>query len=294
MNGVLNILKPAGVTSFDIVRKLKKILSIEKIGHTGTLDPGAAGVLPLCVGKATKISDYLMANEKTYRFEIVFGTETDTHDAYGQIVSVTDVFPSEYQLKNVLVNFLGPILQEAPVFSAIKVQGNKLYDLARKGIEVEAPVREIIIKNLELLSFVPNKKAFLEVKCSKGTYIRSLCRDIASECGSKAFMGVLIRCSSGQFNIQDSITLEELDLHSKNGTISKILIPIQDVLSDLETVYCSDLYYKKLTNGATITLDNSLTGGNANTKVKVVCADVFIGIGEIIDSYSLKMEKILI
>ena len=207
---VLNIYKPAGITSFDVIRILRRKLGIKKIGHGGTLDPIAEGVLIILVGKATKKSNELISLSKTYRAGILLGVETDSYDISGKTVKemsaggITDA-----DIENVLVNFRGEIEQIPPMFSALKVKGKKLYQLARKGIEIERKPRKVTIGRLDKLSF-DNPRLSIEVDCSKGTYIRSLAHDIGSKLGCGACMESLIRTRVGEYHVADSIRLEEI------------------------------------------------------------------------------------
>ena len=183
LNGILNINKPEGITSFDVIRKLKRITGRVKIGHAGTLDPMATGVLPVCIGKATKSIDYIMNESKIYRTVFKLGVSTDTYDREGKVVSTADSSLITLEdINKILPNFRGVIKQIPPMYSALKVQGKRLYEMAREGIEIDRIPREVTIYSLELLSY---SHPFLELRicCSKGTYIRSLCRDIGESLG---------------------------------------------------------------------------------------------------------------
>ena len=213
MDGVLNLLKPPGMTSHDAVSFVRKTLGTKRVGHTGTLDPAAAGVLPICVGQATRLVEYLQAGTKEYIAEATFGFETDTGDAVGQVtnqskatgVSLADVRAS-------LSNFRGPITQTPPMHSAVKVAGKKLYELAREGLEIDVPTREVVISKLEVLRFVSSARprAMLHIECTGGTYIRSLVRDIGRALGCGATMTFLVRTRSGAFEIESASTLEQI------------------------------------------------------------------------------------
>jgi len=211
LNGIININKPQGITSFDVIRKLRKILSIRKIGHTGTLDPLATGVLIVCVGKATKLVQDIEKKEKEYIAEFDLGYKTDTYDIQGKTLDKVDNFSiTKEELETVLKNYVGDIQQVPPMYSAIKINGQKLYELARRGETIERAARDISIFSLELLEFNGKK---VKIKCvvSKGTYIRSLIYDIGEDLKTFATMTSLIRTKVGNENIDKSFTLETIE-----------------------------------------------------------------------------------
>lgn len=211
MDGILLINKPAGYTSHDIVGIVRKKLHTKKVGHCGTLDPDATGVLVVCVNKATKAIQFLMSDTKIYRATLSLGKSTDTYDASGKILEEKEVGQvSKAQVIDVLNSFLGKSKQKPPIYSAIKVNGKKLYEYARNGEEVEIKERDIEIMMIELIDFSNNEIVF-DVKCSKGTYIRSLCVDIAKKLGYPGHMSHLERRQAGRFLITDCITLEQLE-----------------------------------------------------------------------------------
>ena len=211
MDGILLINKPAGYTSHDIVGIVRKKLHTKKVGHCGTLDPDATGVLVVCVNKATKAIQFLMSDTKVYRATLSLGKSTDTYDASGKILEEKEVGQiSQAQVIDVLNSFLGKSKQKPPIYSAIKVNGKKLYDYARNGEEVEIKERDIEMMMIELIDFSNNEIVF-DVKCSKGTYIRSLCVDIAKKLGYPGHMSHLERRQAGRFLITDCITLEQLE-----------------------------------------------------------------------------------
>ena len=214
MDGLINILKPPGLTSHDVVAYLRKLFKIQKIGHTGTLDPGAAGVLPVCVGQGTRVVEYLIDKKKTYRTEITFGIETDTYDAGGKVVNRQEPVSLSYdRMIDVLNGFVGEIKQIPPMVSALHVEGKRLYQLARQGRTVERKPRRVTIYELKPVRFCdtgPYPRLLLDVTCSKGTYIRSLCADIGRMLGCGAYLSFLIRTASGPFAIKDAYTLEQI------------------------------------------------------------------------------------
>ena len=209
--GIINVLKPCGMTSHDVISFMRRVLNTKKIGHSGTLDPDAAGVLPVFAGTATRLLEYALEDGKSYRAEITFGVKTDTGDDSGAVVQ-TSALPtcSGKEFTTVLQEFTGVQKQLPPMYSALKLNGQPLYKLARKGIEVEREAREIFISRLELISFNP-QKAVLDVECSKGTYIRTLLEDICARLGVCGTMSFLLRTSAGGFKIEDAVTLQELE-----------------------------------------------------------------------------------
>ena len=210
MDGIINIYKEKGFTSHDVVAVVRRTIGQKKVGHTGTLDPDATGVLPVCVGKATKLADYIMASEKTYIAEVTLGAFTDTQDSSGNILDRHEVDFDEEKIRTAINSFIGNLQQTPPMYSAIKINGKKLYELAREGKEVERKKRNITIFNIEILSFNPPDKFVMKVDCSKGTYIRTLCDDIGRKLGCGAYMSSLERTRSGSFVKENSITLDEL------------------------------------------------------------------------------------
>lgn len=209
--GIINVLKPCGMTSHDVISFMRRVLNTKKIGHSGTLDPDAAGVLPVFAGTATRLLEYALEDSKSYRAEITFGVKTDTGDDSGAVVQ-TSALPtcSAEEFAAVLQDFTGVQKQLPPMYSALKLNGQPLYKLARKGIEVEREAREIFISRLELISFNP-EKAVLDVECSKGTYIRTLLEDICVKLGVCGTMSFLLRTSAGGFKIEGAVTLQELE-----------------------------------------------------------------------------------
>ena len=248
MDGVLNIRKEKGYTSFDVVAKLRGILHMKKIGHTGTLDPEAEGVLPVVLGKATKLVDLLTEKQKTYEALLHLGLETDTQDITGKVLREQPVNVTEEEASAVIRSFLGEQQQIPPMYSALKVDGKKLYELAREGKTVERKPRtvhfyEIEIKKIEL----PYIR--FSVTCSKGTYIRTLCHDIGQKLGCGGCMEELIRTRSGNFDLEDSMTLAQVEEAVKNGTIENRVIRIGQVLKDYPEIFCTREGDRLLENG---------------------------------------------
>ena len=245
MNGILLVNKPKDYTSRDIVNKLTKVFNTKKIGHTGTLDPIAEGVLVITIGKCTKLCDILTSTYKEYIATIKLGIKTDTEDITGNILEQKDFNIKEEQIREVLNTFIGKSIQEVPIYSAIKVNGKKLYEYARNNIKVELPKREIDIKEIELISFNKDEIVF-KTTVSKGTYIRSLIRDICTKLNTIGTMSSLIRTKQGKFNIEESYTIEDI-INNKY----KLLTP-EEVLNDIETININEELYKLVNNGAVI------------------------------------------
>ncbi|AJD31049.1 tRNA pseudouridine(55) synthase TruB [Clostridium sporogenes] len=288
MDGVINVLKPKGITSFDVVRDIRKIAKIKKVGHTGTLDPLASGVLPVCIGKATKIVDYIMEGTKTYRVEMKLGTTTDTYDREGTVLEEKEVSVSSIEVEKAIEKYKGNIEQVPPMYSALKINGQKLYDLARKGIEVEREARKIQIHDICILS-IDLPYIIFDVKCSKGTYIRSLCFDIGNDLGSGAVMWNLERLEASPFNIKEAIKLE--DLNEEN--IKQFITPIDEALKDYEKLYLNKKFEKLVLNGVILkdrrVLDNIEENKLYRTYIE---EDNFIGLG-MKNAYGFKIHKLL-
>lgn len=250
MNGIINVYKESGFTSHDVVAKLRGILHMKKIGHTGTLDPDAVGVLPVCVGKATKVCDLLTDKDKTYIAEVKLGVTTDTLDLTGEVLIEKEVLVTEENLRNIIPEFTGNIMQIPPMYSAIKVNGKKLYELARKGQEVERKPRPVTIHSLTLLKVnLPENEFTIEVSCSKGTYIRTLCADIGERLGCGAAMKSLIRTKVGQFYLEDARKLSEIEEQVKKQGVSSLMKPIDSVFSQYGRLEVQPRGMKLLQNG---------------------------------------------
>ncbi len=252
MNGIINVYKEQGFTSHDVVAKLRGILRIKKIGHTGTLDPDAVGVLPVCVGKATKVCDLLTNQDKTYTATVKLGITTDTYDMSGKIVTESKPMISEEAVRSALKEFTGEIMQIPPMYSAIKVNGKKLYELARQGKVIERKPRAVTIHAINLLEYDSEEDEFvIEVTCSKGTYIRSLCHDIGEKLGCGAAMKSLVRNRVGNFRMENAFTLSQIETAAENENWD-ILLPIDSVFSSFPACYVADRAMKFLQNGGLI------------------------------------------
>lgn len=279
-DGFINLNKAAGMTSHDAVNFLRKIFQTKKIGHGGTLDPAATGVLPIAIGHATKFLEYLADFDKTYRAEILFGTSTDSGDLDGKIISKIDNFfmPSTEILKEKTKNFLGEIEQTPPKFSAIKINGQKAYDLARKNIDFEIPKRRIKIFRFEILN-VEKNFVTAEIDCSKGTYIRTLAADFGKSLNLPATLKSLQRIRVGNFELKNSVTLEDL----KNSP-EKFLLPVENYLP-FEKFFLRAHRVKAFLNGLPTNLDES------DKIVRVFADEKFLGVGKIFAG-ELRSEKI--
>ena len=248
-NGIINVYKEAGFTSFDVVAKLRGILKQKKIGHTGTLDPDATGVLPVCLGKATKLCDMLTDKNKTYETVMLLGKVTDTQDISGTVLSegATDTLDDE-TVKDVILSFVGDYMQVPPMYSALKVNGKKLYELAREGVEVERKARPVTILDIDIKEInLPYVR--MEVSCSKGTYIRTLCHDIGEKLGCGACMEELIRTRVSRFKLEDSMKLSQVQELKEAGHLEKILVPIDEMFSDYEAITLKEEFMSFVYNG---------------------------------------------
>jgi len=232
--GVLGIWKPAGWTSHDVVAKARRILGVKRIGHTGTLDPAVTGVLPICVGRATRMVEYLQEMSKTYEATLRFGVATDTEDAEGEVVETADASHlTEGQIAEAVLSFVGDIEQVPPMVSAVKVNGKRLYELAREGVTVERKPRAVTIHEIELLHIdvsKPQPEVRFSVRCSKGTYIRTLCVDIGRKLGVPAVMAGLIRTASAGLTRERCVTLEELAELKRDGSLNDRFLPADEML----------------------------------------------------------------
>ena len=257
LNGIVVVNKEKGYTSHDVVNVIRRILGTRKVGHTGTLDPNATGVLPVCVGKSTRVSDMLMFSDKEYIAKVKLGITTDTYDVWGSVLSENEVNVSESELKSAISSFTGEIMQLPPMYSAIKQNGKKLYELARSGIEVERKERKITIYECELISF-ENDTFKIRVKCSKGTYIRSLCHDIGQYLGCGACMTELVRTKASVFDIENSMTLSKIEEKVLKDGKNSVLQPPDTVFTEYEKLNVTEVVTNRLLNGALSRVDNAV------------------------------------
>ena len=303
MTGVMNVLKPPGMTSSDVVVFLRRELKIKKVGHTGTLDPEAAGVLPICMGKATRIADYIMQGNKVYHCYMKLGVTTDTSDLTGKIISQSNAIPPLEKIKEALNVFQGEQDQIPPMYSAIKIDGKKLYELAREGIEVERKPRKVTIMENRFLSFAPTEVVQFETICSKGTYIRSLCRDIGDWLGCGGAMQHLIRRASGSFNLENSFTLEEILTARDEGNLSSLIISMEEALKlVIPSIVLKEEFKENIRHGNQVSINNIITMEDTDTDsnifYSIFCGDPFMGIVYIsIDNNkqkTVKMKSVLV
>jgi len=251
IHGVINIHKEKGYTSHDVVAKLRGIVGQKKIGHTGTLDPDATGVLPVCLGKATKLCDMLTDKNKTYETVMLLGKVTDTQDISGTVLSETSLDKlDEESVKKAILSFVGDYMQVPPMYSALKVNGKKLYELAREGVEIERKARPVTILEIQIKE-INLPRVRMEVSCSKGTYIRTLCHDIGEKLGCGACMEELIRTRVSRFKLEDSLTLSQVQELKEAGNLDKILVPIDEMFSNYEAITLKDEFMSFVYNGNT-------------------------------------------
>ena len=289
MNGIINVLKPPGMTSHDVVGYLRKVTGIKKIGHTGTLDPGAAGVLPICIGKSTKVVDFIMNDRKEYICELTLGNATDTYDKYGEFLYPKDLDCSNICKEDLLLaleSFKGDITQVPPAYSAVKINGVRAYDLARQGKDVKVPSRRVTIYDIELISFeLP--RIMLRIECSKGTYIRSICNDVGNMLGTKGYMSFLLRTRTGRFIIDNAYTLEEI----ASNDVDSMLVDSSFAL-DMKDIYLEEGVSKYILNGNSLKINQD--GFDEDELVKVYIRPAsFTAIGRIKAS-RLYIEKLMV
>lgn len=291
INGVLNIFKNKGMTSFDVVRKIKFLANEKKVGHTGTLDPEATGVLPVCLGKATKTIDYIMNSNKVYEVKFLLGVKTTTYDLEGEILETNEIdHIKSDEVSEVALSFIGEYDQVPPMYSALKKNGVRLYDLARKGIEVEREARKVRIFNISDLK-IELPYVYMKVACSKGTYIRSLCYDIGEKLKVGAAMAELNRSETSIFKQSDSVNID--DLTKEN--IQDYIMTIEDALSFYPKITVKSTFTKLLVNGVKV-FDKRLTNEKREKNVLYRVYDsegTFIGIGKQ-DDDGFKIEKLLL
>ena len=281
MDGIVNVMKPAGMTSHDVVAKLRRVYHTKKVGHTGTLDPDAIGVLPICVGQATRLVEYFTEKDKTYKVIMKFGNETTTQDSSGEVTITTELPTlSKAEFCAVTEQFIGEIQQVPPMYSAIKKDGQPLYKLAREGVEVEIEPRPVMIHGIKVLMY--NKEsAMLEVHCGKGTYIRTLCQDLARACGSSAHMTYLMRLSSGDFNITDAVPLARLE---QSETPEQFLQGMNDCLHAMPAVTVTDKkMMERIVNGLSQKAQGAESLAEGTVCRAVTQEGVLLAIGTIIN-----------
>ena len=281
--GVLVVNKPEGITSHDVVGKIRKLYGTRKVGHTGTLDPLATGVLVILLGRAAKAAEYLVADRKTYKAKLTLGLTTDTEDITGKVLSESDAIPTFEQVLAACGKFIGKIKQIPPMYSALKVDGKKLYDLAREGIEIERQARDIEIFQLECTPTDKVNEYELLVECSSGTYIRTLCADIGATLGCGGVMSALHRVVAGGFSIENSHTLEELEALEINARFD-LLAPTESLFEDCPKVNLPAFYEKLCRSGCEIYQNKIKTNLELGTRVRLCThSGEFFALGEVRD-----------
>ncbi len=258
MDGVLIVDKPIGPTSFEVVSRVKEVLKIKKAGHTGTLDPLASGVLPLCLGEATKIVPFLVDEDKEYEGVLRLGIETDTQDSQGKILREAKNLPQEREIIRIFGEFKGRIRQTPPMFSAIKQKGIPLYKLARRGIEIQRSPREVNISRLEIKG-ISLPQIYFILSCSKGTYVRTLCSDIGKRLGCGGHLSSLRRLRSGNFDIKDSLSLKVVEILYREGKLRNYLISLDGALSNFPRVEVDTQMAQKLRKGRPILASDGIS-----------------------------------
>ncbi|MBF8983045.1 tRNA pseudouridine(55) synthase TruB [Lutibacter sp. B2] len=286
MNGIINVLKPPHMTSHDVVGFIRKCLNMKKVGHTGTLDPMASGVLPICIGEATKVSQYLLNDKKKYRCEMTLGKNTDTQDKWGKVINERKINVTKEEIIDAIQSFVGEINQTPPMYSAVRHKGKKLYELARAGEVVERKSRKVYIHHIDILTINDNQILF-DVLCSKGTYVRTLCEDIGNKLGCGAYMSFLLRIKSGRFELEETVTIEELQKESHEKIKENYLFPIDYPLGELLRIDVKEASEKYLRNGNNLYPKNIIDEKNliTDTVVRVYLKDEFIALGKV------KMDK---
>lgn len=285
MDGIIIVNKPKGITSFDVIRKLKKILRTKKIGHTGTLDPLASGVMLVCVGKSTKLAQDLEAKDKVYIADFDIGYATDTYDTEGKKIAENHIEVSKENLIEATKKFLGSIKQVPPMYSAIKMDGKKLYDLARKGIEVERSERDVKIEYINILNFGENK-AQIQTKVSKGCYIRSLVYDIGKDLGTYATMTELLRTAVGDYSLEQAYTLEEIEnLITKNNF--EFLKTVEEIFNYPIYKLNSEKEFTLFKNGNTVKINEKIENG----RYRIYFQNEFVGLANVEKNILIKGYK---
>ena len=281
MNGFINIHKPAGLSSAAVVGVMKRLTGEKRIGHAGTLDPEAAGVLPIMLGRATRLFDYLVDKEKEYEAVCAFGTATDTQDATGEVTARGEDYPDPARILQEIPKLTGDIRQKPSMFSAIKVGGRHLYDLARRGESAEVPERTVHVERIEILGEEPEHAVRLRIACGRGTYIRSICDDLGKLCGCPAHMRSLIRTRSGFFTLDGALTLEEARELAEEGKLGKRLIPMDAPIQHLRRMDAPTGLARMVAAGAKLPLDRmSGEEPEENGVTRIYLENAFWGMAE--------------
>lgn len=278
-NGVIIINKEEGLTSQGVVNRVKRLLGADKAGHTGTLDPMATGVLPVLVNRGVKASEFMLTSDKHYAATLLLGVTTDTEDVTGEVLSISDSIPGEDEVLSVISSFVGEYLQTPPMYSALKVGGKKLYELAREGVEIERAARAVVIHSIEAKK-LSEKEYYIDVKCSKGTYIRTLCKDIGERLGCGGTMKTLERCEASGFTLSDGITLGELEALSPEDRLSRIL-PVECIFGDKKDITIAPFFARLARAGQQIYLKKIGQSLPIGEIVRLSDESGFFAIGEV-------------
>lgn len=280
MNGFLNVLKPPGMSSSDVVVALRRILREKRVGHTGTLDPGAAGVLAVAVGKATRAIEFAADEDKAYRCRLILGYVTDTDDMEGRVVHIhRGPLPDRHDLDAALGTYIGEIEQTPPAYSAVKVDGKRAYALAREGEEVILKPRRVIVHSIQVLRQAGDGQYDLLITCGKGVYIRSLCRDIGKRLGCGGTMGYLVRTRNGALGIEESLTLEEIRERTEGNTLS--LIKMEETLAHLPALTWPERFMDQALAGRPLPLTEADGEKADDALYRMYCGSQFVGVGAV-------------
>ena len=291
MNGFLCVLKPPGMTSSDVVVRVRRMLPRgTKVGHAGTLDPEASGVLPLMIGKASRLFDYLVEKEKTYVAQLKPGFSTDTQDAHGRIIAGSGEQVSIEQLQAVIPQFIGDIMQIPPMFSALKRDGQKLCDLARQGVEIKVDPRPTQVHAIDVMHVLDDGSFMLRVRCGKGTYIRTLCHDLGAALGTGAHMGLLLRTNTGMFSLDDAHTMEEIE---ESGDLQSLLVAMDRPLSHVPRVDVVPWAERFVRNGNALHQKELRGEMEIGRPTRLYLKDQFAGIGRF-DGEIVKFDAMLL
>lgn len=289
MDGIFNIYKEKGFTSHDVVAVVRKTIHMKKVGHTGTLDPDAEGVLPICVGRATKLSDIIMDGRKSYRAVLRLGITTTTEDASGEVLETRSVEFDEEKIRRTVLSFIGKQEQIPPMYSAIKVNGKKLYELAREGKEIERKARLIEIYDIRIRRFLPPDAVELDVDCSKGTYIRTLCADIGKALGCGGHMAELLRTAAGAFTIENAVRLSQLKEWAEQEQAENHLLSMEQALREFPKIRIAERFTKLLVNGARLPAHSFTEQGRAFAEGET--AAVYDSAGNLTGLYTVRKDE---
>ena len=278
-NGVIIINKEEGLTSQGVVNRVKRMLSADKAGHTGTLDPMATGVLPVLVNRGVKASEFMLTSDKHYSATLLLGVTTDTEDVTGEILTTSDAIPNESDVLSAIESFVGDYMQTPPMYSALKVGGKKLYELARDGIEIEREARAVKIYSIAARK-LSEREYFIDVKCSKGTYIRTLCADIGAKLGCGGTMKTLERCEASGFTLSDGITLSALEALSPEERWARVL-PVEVIFADKREVNLPPFFARLARAGQEVYLKKLKISLDVGERVRLVDAEGFFALGEV-------------